>query len=402
MLRALLVSTLVLLPACAGDAGSPSARAVRDTLPGGIERMRYAALPGGDPVTPDLRIGTMDGPAPTIFGDVRGIEADSAGTIYVLDYQASEVRAFDPDGQFLRTVATRGRGPGEIAEANGFVLHEGTLWIQDHGQWMMIGVTPEGGEVTRHAMHVRSYGYMWNGAIDDRGRFWKPTSHSDDDRDGMYPPPEGLREGTTRQYFNVFDPADSSIDSIALGTSTYRTYVVPNSRGGHSYYGVPHDPSEITRVDPAGGFWTSHTAQYRIARLNPGGDTVLVIEANVPPVPVTAGDRAEWMSQRAEREPGQRRALEEIAALMPENRPAITDLIVDDTGRLWVRRGVPDGAPPVYDVFDRDGVHHATYTLGFDASPWLPLRVRDGRVYALVRDSMDVPYVMRATLQDPP
>ncbi|MDX1389196.1 MAG: 6-bladed beta-propeller, partial [Acidobacteriota bacterium] len=71
---------------------------------------------------------------------MRGVEAAGDGTIFVLDYQAAEVRAFGPDGAYLRTVATRGEGPGEIREANGFKLvGDSILWIQDHGQWQMIG-----------------------------------------------------------------------------------------------------------------------------------------------------------------------------------------------------------------------------------------------------------------------
>ena len=95
-------------------------------------------------------MGTGDGDLATVFGDVRGIEAGRYGTIYVLDYQASEVRAFDREGRFLHTVASKGEGPGELTEANGMILIGDTLlWIQDHAKWMMIGVDREGKEVAR-------------------------------------------------------------------------------------------------------------------------------------------------------------------------------------------------------------------------------------------------------------
>lgn len=58
----------------------------------------------------------------------------------------------------------------------------GTHWVQDHGQWEMIELDLDGEEIRRLPLHVRSYGYVWNGTVDDRGRFWKPTSHSDQAR----------------------------------------------------------------------------------------------------------------------------------------------------------------------------------------------------------------------------
>ena len=51
---------------------------------------------------------------------------------------------------FLRTVATRGEGPGEISGANGMQLVGDTmLWVQDHGKWMMLGLSTAGDEIAR-------------------------------------------------------------------------------------------------------------------------------------------------------------------------------------------------------------------------------------------------------------
>ena len=61
----------------------------------------------------DLKLGVMDGDPNFIFGDVHGVEAASDGTIYVLDYQAVEVRTYGPDGQYLETIVKSGEGPGE-------------------------------------------------------------------------------------------------------------------------------------------------------------------------------------------------------------------------------------------------------------------------------------------------
>lgn len=382
--------------ACVAESRGAAARAVRETLPNGRIMVSYEHLPatGAATLGSDLSIGVMEGDSNLIFGDIRGIEAGSDGTIYVLDYQASEVRAYDPDGHFLRKLTRRGKGPGEITEANGMVLlGDSALWIQDHGQWMNIAVDLNGHELKRIPMHVLNYSYMWNGTIDDRGRFWKPTSYSDEPR--VYPPPLGLMEGHARAYLVSYDPATDVKDSVYVGDNAYRTFVSRNDRGGYSYRSVPYNPRAITIVDPSGGLWQTYGTAYRIARLDQHGDTTMVIAVDAPPVPVTQQDRERYITQTLESSPNDRRLAEQVADLMPEFKPAIAGLVLDDHDRLWVERTRADGAPKIYDVFRQDGEYLGTLTLGFDASDYLPLRIRYGRVYALVRDSLEVPSVVR-------
>jgi len=402
MFRSPLLMTMLIpalcLTACSSDQANQRGAISRVTLPNGTVVLRYGELPVGEVAITeiDLRIGTVEGSDPNfIFGDVRGIEAGRDGTIYVLDYQASEVRAFDAEGRFLRKVATRGEGPAEISEANGMVLvGDSVLWIQDHGKWMMLGVTTAGEELKRFPMPVLSYGYIWSGTVDNRGRVWKRQIHSDEER--SYPPEEGLMESSFREYMVSFDPVADVKDSIYMGERSVRTRIARNNRGGHTYWGVPNDPSPITVVDPAGGLWRTNSLAYRVVRLDEQGDTVLVIASATPAPPVTARDRSEYVEGFVERNPDQRRLAEELASLMPDSMPVISRLTVDDEGRLWIgRTGHPD-APPQFDIFDRDGEYHGTVELAFRPSSYAPIWIRQNRVYAVVRDSLDVPFVVRS------
>ncbi len=73
-----------------------------DTLPNGTVVVHDGEMPAGEVVLAeiDLSLGEIEGDPNFILGDVRGIEAGRDGTIYVLDYQASEVRAYDDEGRF--------------------------------------------------------------------------------------------------------------------------------------------------------------------------------------------------------------------------------------------------------------------------------------------------------------
>jgi hypothetical protein len=392
----MLLTGMLIVSCSPGQTSNVEGGVSRDTLPNGIVVVHHGEMPTGEVVLAeiDLSLGEIEGDSNFIFGEVRGIEAGRDGTIYVLDYQASEVRAFDDEGHFLRKVASRGAGPGEITEANGMVLvGDSILWMQDHAQWMMIGVSTEGEELLRFPMHVLSYGYIWGGTVDNGGRVWKRRTHSDEERTAE--PEEGLTEGSFREYWVSFDPVAENTDSVYLGEGSYRTMISRNRRGGHSYRPIPNDPRPVTVVDPAGGMWRTGGGSYRIMRLDEHGDTVLVIESDTPAPPVTAGDRSGYVEATVERSPDQRRVAEEIADLMPDTKPVISSLTVDDEGRLWIGRAVPEDAQPQFDIFGRDGGYHGSVELAFRPARYVPIRIRQRRVYAVVRDSLDVPYVVR-------
>ncbi|MDT8341144.1 MAG: hypothetical protein RQ751_06495, partial [Longimicrobiales bacterium] len=342
----------------------------------------------------DLRIGAVEGPAEEIFGDVRGVEADRDGAIYVLDHQAAEIRTFGADGAFLRTVASRGEGPGELTAPNGMVLVDDTvLWVQDPGAWSMIGIGTAGGEVGRYRMPVLSFGYFWLGTVDRHGRLWKHEGHSAADR--VYPPEEGLLESSEHEYLVVYDPARTEKDSVYLGEAPFRTLIRRDNRGGHTFWGVPFDPRPITTVDADGTVWRTGADTYRIVRLGADGDTLLVIESDAAPPPVTDRDRSEWVEAQAERDPGRRGVAEAVSRLMPPAKPVITSLSTDDEGRLWVGRTRTDAHRPRYDVFSADGSYRGSVEFDFNVPDHMPIRVRRGRVYTMVQDALEVPFVVR-------
>ena len=60
-----------------------------------------ADAPPSISVTPILSIGSLDAPAPEVFGEVTDIVVDEAGRIVVLDRLSMEIRLFDAEGAFL-------------------------------------------------------------------------------------------------------------------------------------------------------------------------------------------------------------------------------------------------------------------------------------------------------------
>ena len=379
----------------------PPGNPTRETLPNGAILVRYPDLPAIDSPGPevteaqvDLRFGSRDGTDRNLtFSDIRGIQAAGNGDIYVLDQQAVEVRVFDSEGRYLRTIARGGRGPGEIIEANGILLSGDTLlWMHDHGQYMIIGVDPQGTEVRRFPKPVDQYGGYWSGTFDAAGRYWREISHRDD---ASTYADEGVNTNTAREYYKSYDLSSGAVDSVFLGANTSRSYSYVDA-GGTGFLRIPFQSGNLSAVNPAGGFWHAHGASYRIVRTGEDGDTLLVIEAGLPVQRVTAADRSSYVERMVERQPDLRRHAEAVAALMPDVKPILTGLLVDDEGRLWVERATPAEVPAFYDRFSEDGDYLGSVRLAFE--PGRRIWVQHGNIHTWVTDEMDIPYVVRAPL----
>ena len=383
------------------EAESPDTGRTRDTPPNGALLVRHPRLPATDSVGPevtesrvDLRFGSPDGSDPNLtFGNILGVQAASDGTIYVLDQQAAEVRVFDPGGHYLRTIVRRGEGPGEIGDANGIFLSGDTLlWINDTRQWSIIGVDPAGEEVRRFTKPVMAIIGNWSGVFDNLGRYWRDTSHSDESPG--FPPPPGLSSWTERRYYKSYDLSSGTVDSVYVGDVPFRIYAYSTPDGRPGFIPLAFEAFEMVVVNPSGGFWRAYNTSYRIARTGESGDTLVVIEAGLPPQPVTEEDRSAYVAGIVEDRPELCREAQEVAALLPDFKPVLADIFVDDEGRLWVERVTSTDVAVFYDRFSADGDYLGSVRLAFE--PAGPLRVRHGNIYAWVTDELDIPYVVRA------
>ena len=399
----LLALTLIIaLFSCEPQSPSTMGGPIRETLLNGAILVRYPDLPAIDSVGPeiaeahvDLQFGSVDGTDPNLtFGEIR-VQAASDGTIYVLDQQAVEVRVFDSDGQYLRTIIRQGEGPGEVGGANGiFLSGDSLLWINDTRQWSILGVDPDGEEVQRFTKPVMSVTSIWAGVFDERGRYWREISHSDNEPD--FPPPAGLTSWTGRHYYKFYDLSSGTIDSVYLGEPRFRIYSYSTPDVPFGFLPLRFEPFEMTLVNPAGGFWRAHNQSYRIARTSEGGDTLVVIEVGLPEQPVNDADRNAYVDSIVEDRPELRREAEEVAALMPDAKPVLAKLFVDDEHRLWVQRVTPEGVPAFYDLFSVEGDYLGSVRLAFAAAGLLV--VRHGHIYTWIEDDLEVPFVVRAPL----
>lgn len=65
-----------------------------------------------------------------IFGLVESVLQDEEGRVYLLDQQLMEIRVFDAQGRYLRSIGREGEGPGEFRNPRGmFFLPDGRIGV---------------------------------------------------------------------------------------------------------------------------------------------------------------------------------------------------------------------------------------------------------------------------------
>lgn len=335
----------------------------------------------------DLRIGTAEGADPYLFTDVRGLLVSPVGQIYVLDNAASEVRVFGSDGRWQFSFGGAGSGPGEFRAINGMVWGPGqSIWVHDHGNNRISVFASDGALLATHPrVWEMGFGFIWAGAVTADTTVMELVRHY-----GLTAPPEpGVETNTAQLYLKRLHP-DGTIDSSYVGSASSRFY-----RLQRGIIAIPFErpPQHLLHLD---GVWGVGSHEYRLSRIGRDGDTTLVIEQayDAPPITATARDSAIAAAQERMTQLG-------VSTLdwsvIPERRPSIRHFFVDDVQRPWVGVTTNDTSSR-YHVFDSTGVRQATVLLDFipvDRGDLVPV-YQGGRLYAVVQDSLDVTYIIRA------
>ena len=100
-------------------------------------------------LTEDLAITSHEENEEQLFQDIRTLDVDAAGRIFVLDEKAANIKVFNSDGNFIRTIAKSGQGPGELGMPISIHISPGgELFVNDMGRRSLLVFTL-GGEFLR-------------------------------------------------------------------------------------------------------------------------------------------------------------------------------------------------------------------------------------------------------------
>lgn len=389
------------LAAC--EAGAPEvAGPVVDTLPNGAVRVANPAdglWAEGEAwvLVEDLRLGSLEGEGPEVFGQIADLEVDRAGRIYVLDRQAFEVRIFGPDGSHLATFGRQGEGPGELKQPQGLELGPaGRVWIVDVGNQRYAVIDSAGGLVEERRRFTGGFVFPWPGTVLVDGRVI--------DVDFAF------EDGTPTRTYTLWSPGGELLDTVPVPADEGATFT-HTSENSRTSVSVPFAPQLERTWDPGGGMWFGLPDRYRVVRTDLEGDTTRVVERAWDPVPVTAAEleealgNLEWFREQGGAVDRSR---------IPDHHPAYHELHADRSGHLWVVPVVPwaeEGPegddedadeipawvrPGVFDVFDPDGRYLGRVST--DVRLARPV-ITGTHLVAVTLDELGVSYVVRFRIE---
>jgi sugar lactone lactonase YvrE len=387
-----LAALVLAASACGRDAGAAADgwAGTVDTLPNGAVRVHSPARgtwrPGEEwTLVEELRLGSAEAEGPELFGDVRALEVDRAGRIYVLESQAKEIRVFGADGSHVRTIGRKGGGPGEFESPAGLMWDAGgRLWVVDQQNARFSVFDTAGAFLTSHRRPGGFSRLPWPGGMDTQGRLYDIALLGG-----------GTREARRPSFGLVrLDAQMQPVDTFRLPEREQPSFEIENAGGTvRTAVGIPFTPATHWRRGPAGDVWVGTSDRYSVARVSFAGDTVRVVEREYEPVPVTAAERDEvlgrlkWFTDQGGRVDPSR---------IPGEKPAFTGIFPDERGYLWVFPSVPAGTEgTTLDVFDPEGRYLGAVRTEARLATFQPMLVRGDHFYAVVADELDVPYVVR-------
>lgn len=352
-------------------------------------------------VVEELRIGTATNEPEYQFGMIAGIDVGADGRIYVMDQQASQVRVFSPDGQFLASVGEPGGGPGELGQGAGpvFVGPGDTITVPDAGQQRVTRFAPDGSP-------VGSYAVPMNEGIPVK---WMETPEAELVQQAMIMAMPGQMD---------VEPRNLLLHRAGNGEIKDTLMVMPAGQTMDFSGGQPRmtlfAPEPMWALGPDGRLIAGNNSRYRLEVYSPEGTLERIIAKERDRRPISEDDQGEF--RRIIQEAWERAGMPPQAVDMmsqalhfAEFYPAYANVVGGPERTTWVQSvqspetvretgatfDIQDIGGPEWEVFDAEG-----RLLGVVRMPnrFMPLLFKDDQIYGVLRDDLDIQYAARLRL----
>jgi hypothetical protein len=406
----LLISTIPLFQACSGGAGAWEGT-VTDSA--GITVVHNTDTPIWRPgeewtVTEELRIGAVAGEPEYQFGTLGFMDLDPEGNIYAADVQAQEVRVFDSQGEFVRTIGSPGSGPGELALGAAFVFVDpaGEVVVPDLGNQRVNRYSASGEPLGSFPIQLQQ-GIPRIFAMDPSGRLLAQL------------------QGVAIQGIAALEEGDPIVAYDTLGSVVDTLAMLPKGQtrevSGDQVRGRIFAPEPVWDLDDTGSVYYAMSDRYKIFVNGPGGELIRIITRDIEPKPVGEADKEAILDllrqQYAQLGASPAQIQQALQVLyFADFYPVFGQFFVGPQGTLWAQRirtaqdmasetegGTPfdpqDIGAPEWEVFDAEGRYLGVvdFPEGFS-----PRRVKGEDIYGVWRDEYDVQYIVRLRVNADP
>lgn len=327
-------------------------------------------------LTQELQVGETD----TYFlGSVQDFDVTTDGHIVVADREANNLKVLRSDGSLLDTLGRQGQGPGEFQDPTIVDVARGdSVYVFDNQlNRLVVFSPPPAAELARSVVITSDIGHL-SGIRVLGDRFV-----------GEFTPGYTRKEGLYRPTPNTWHALEgTSVSDDPLVRVQRRKVATSFGDEGAAIAYLPF--GRVTRVTPGpdGRLYHGINDSLRIRATSLDGTTETIAHIPADPVPITEAERDSALADipSAIRDP--------LVSNFPGAKPAFTDLVVADTGRLWVRRPPegPDAETTSWWVLSPD--QKTIHEVRLDAEMDLEV-IQNGHVYGTTTTEAGAPAVVR-------
>lgn len=310
----------------------------------------------------EIRIGVEEGEEVYQLYRPQDIKVTDDGDIYVIDWREDHLRVYDKNGQYIRTVAQKGRGPGEFETPASFdFLSDGRLVILD-GRNRQVSILDENG---MYNGGFRVEGYCQNLAIDGQDQLYMEKTM----------PVEVDVLGVAQEIENKVDIFCTDLEGrIVHDYGVFRANKMSYTRTkqGSMSGSSPFAHRTVWTVDEEGKMYLGYNEKYRLDVYDPNGEVIFGFGRDFTPIKYGVYK----------------------GGVNPEFWPAFSSYVFfDDEGNLWLwhHTGAEEEEGQYeYDVFSPAGIYIKQVLV-----PYRIHRIKNGKAYCIIRNEEGFYFVKR-------
>jgi hypothetical protein len=305
-----------------------------------------------------FRLGGFSESEKELFGVINHILVDEQDKVYILDLQLSEVRVFNINGEYVRTVGREGEGPGEFRYPTDMLfLPDGKLGV----------IQPSASRIVLFEEEGTPAGGLRIQPPEGKGFFRLAGGRLAGDQLVMLYELGNKNKGSwnTTHHLAFFDMTGKQ-RNVLIKAATKMNYLSARfDEGNWNRFNRCWTVSPDGRV-----FARADLTEYKIHVWRPDGELDRIIHREYPP----HRRSKEEIEEIKERWTRRFRWLPNLNFDIEENWAPVHDLYAQRDGTLWARtsrgwRGGEEGVMASFDVFDSEGrfVQEISFRGEFDA-----------------------------------
>lgn len=305
-------------------------------------------------ITHEISIGQEKSERAYTFSVISSLSVDSDENIYVLDYKDAQIKVFNKHGHFVRSIGTKGSGPGELSSPYTIsISHKNEILVQDLNNHKLLFFKPNGDLVKE----ISTVKIVLVGADID---------------------PEENIVGLVSQY----GPEGQQIDLIKLDTNLNEIYsFVRLSKSAKKGVYTPFASEIFWDLSNKGNVYCGDSSIYEVRVYDIDGILKRKITREFRPIEVRQNEIEEM----------KRSIPVSVEVDIPKYHSAFQHISTDEDGRLFVQTWEKESsAGYYYDVFDTEGKHITKILLESPPQEW-----KNNKLYIISEDDNGLHYIKR-------